>query len=184
MPAALVPVLSKEEIAQKVKILAHQISKDYAGRDLCIIGVLNGVFVFLADLVRELTVSVQIDFVRLASYGSETVPSGNIRTTKELELDVKDRDVLVIEDIVDTGLTVDFLLRYLTKFQPKSVKVCAFIDKTERRQVEVPIDYVGHVVKHSFLVGYGLDFDQKYRELPEIYHLEQETKGAYDDRNL
>jgi hypoxanthine phosphoribosyltransferase len=171
MPEELVPVLSRDEIAQTVKNLAHQISKDYAGKNLFIVGVLNGVFVFLADLVRELTVSVEIDFVRLASYGSATVSSGSIRVTKELELDVQDRDVLVVEDIVDSGLTVDFLLRYLRQLQPKSVKVCAFIDKTERREVEVPIDYVGHVVEHGFLVGYGLDYNQKYRELPEIYHL-------------
>ncbi len=109
--------------------------------------------------------------MRLASYGSGTVSSGNIQTTKEIELDLKDRDVLVVEDIVDSGLTVDFLLKYLKQFHPKSIKVCAFIDKIERRQVQVPIDYVGHVVEGGFLVGYGLDFDQKYRGLPEIYHL-------------
>jgi hypoxanthine phosphoribosyltransferase len=171
MPEELVPVLSRDEIAQKVKSLARQISEDYAGKDLCIIGVLNGVFVFLADLVRELTISVQVDFVRLASYGSGTVSSGNVQTTKEIELDVKDRDVLVIEDIIDSGLTVGFLLKYLKKLHPKSIKVCAFIDKTERREVQIPIDYVGHVVESGFLVGYGLDYDQKYRGLPEIYHL-------------
>jgi hypoxanthine phosphoribosyltransferase len=171
MPEELVPVLSRDEIAQKVKSLARQISEDYAGKELCIIGVLNGVFVFLADLVRELTISVQVDFVRLASYGSGTVSSGNVQTTKEIELDVKDRDVLVIEDIIDSGLTVDFLLKYLKKLHPKSIKVCAFIDKTERREVQIPIDYVGHVVESGFLVGYGLDYDQKYRGLPEIYHL-------------
>ncbi|MEE9403076.1 MAG: hypoxanthine phosphoribosyltransferase [Desulfobacteria bacterium] len=171
MPEELLPVLSRAEIAQTVKSLARQISKDYAKKDLCIIGVLNGVFVFLADLVRELTIAVQVDFVRLASYGSGTVSSGNVQTTKEIELDVKDRDVLIVEDIVDSGLTIDFLLKYLEQFHPKSIKVCAFIDKTERRQVQVPIDYVGHVVDSGFLVGYGLDFDEKYRELPEIYHL-------------
>jgi hypoxanthine phosphoribosyltransferase len=171
MPEELVRVLSRDEIAQKVKSLAREISEDYAGKDLCIIGVLNGVFVFLADLVRELTVSVQVDFVRLASYGSGTVSSGNVQTTKEIELDLKDRDVLVIEDIIDSGLTIDFLLKYLKQFHPKSIKVCTFIDKIERRQVQVPIDYVGHVVEGGFLVGYGLDFDQKYRGLPEIYRL-------------
>jgi hypoxanthine phosphoribosyltransferase len=171
MPEELLPVLSRAEIAQRVKSLASQISKDYAKKDLCIIGVLNGVFVFLADLVRELTIAIQVDFVRLASYGSGTVSSGNVQTTKEIELDVKDRDVLIVEDIVDSGLTIDFLLKYLEQFHPKSIKVCAFIDKTERRQVQVPIDYVGHVVDSGFLVGYGLDFDEKYRELPEIYHL-------------
>ena len=134
--------------------------------------------------MRELTVPVQVDFVRLASYGSGTVSSGDVRTTKEVELDIKGRDVLVIEDIIDSGLTVDFLLKYLEKFQPKTVKVCAFIDKTERREVEVPIDYVGHVVEEGFLVGYGLDCDQRYRELPEVYHLKARKKGACDDRNV
>lgn len=167
----MIPVLSGSEIAQKVKALSRQISKDYAEKDLCMIGVLNGVFVFLADLVRELTIPVQIDFVRVVSYGSGTVSSGNIQITKEIELDVKDRDVLIVEDIVDSGLTIAFLLEYLKRFHPKSVKVCAFVDKAEHRQVEVPIDYVGHVVESGFLVGYGLDFDQKYREVPGIYRL-------------
>lgn len=172
MPEEMIPILSRAEIAQKVKGIAQQISKDYAEKDLCIIGVLNGVFVFLADLVRELTIAVQIDFVRLASYGSGTASSGTVRITKDIELDIKNRDVLIVEDIVDSGLTVAFLLEYLERFHPKSVKVCAFIDKTERREVEVPIDYVGHVVeKKGFLVGYGLDFDQKYRQLPQLYHL-------------
>ncbi|MBW2020169.1 MAG: hypoxanthine phosphoribosyltransferase [Deltaproteobacteria bacterium] len=173
MPEQLIPVLSRAEIAQKVKSLAHQISKDYAEKELCIIGVLNGVFVFLADLVRELTLNVQIDFIRLASYDGGTVSSGNVRITKEIELDVKNRDVLIVEDIVDSGLTVAFLMEYLKPFYPKSIKVCTLIDKTERRQVQVPIDYVGHVIDQGFLVGYGLDFDQKYRALPEIYHLKQ-----------
>lgn len=171
MPEEMIPVLSRSEIAQKVKILSRQISNDYAEKDLCIIGVLNGVFVFLADLVRELTIPVQIDFVRVVSYGSGTVSSGNVQITKDIELDVKDRDVLIVEDIVDSGLTIAFLLDYLKRFHPRSVKVCAFIDKTERRQVEVSVDYVGHVVERGFLVGYGLDHDQKYREAPEIYHL-------------
>jgi len=111
----MIPVLSGSEIAQKVKALSRQISKDYAEKDLCIIGVLNGVFVFLADLVRELTIPVQIDFVRAVSYGSGTVSSGNVQITKEIELDVKDRDVLIVEDIVDSGLTIAFLLEYLKR---------------------------------------------------------------------
>jgi hypoxanthine phosphoribosyltransferase len=171
MTEELVPVISRSEIADIVKSLAHRISTEYSGKDLCVIGVLNGVFVFMADLVRALTVPVQVDFVRLASYDSGTVTSGDVRITKDIELDIKGRDVLVVEDIIDSGLTVDFLLKYLERFQPKTVKVCAFIDKTERRQVEVPIDYVGHVVEQGFLVGYGLDCDQRYRELPEVYHL-------------
>ena len=177
MPEELVPVLSRDEIAQKVRILARQISDDYAGRELSIIGVLNGVFVFLADLVRELTVAFQVDFVRLASYGSETESSGTVLTTKEIELDVQDRDVLIVEDIVDSGLTIDFLLKYLEPFHPKSIKVCAFINKTERREVQVPIHYVGHVVESGFLVGYGLDFNQQYRGLSEICQLKIANGG-------
>ena len=116
---------------------------------------------------------MQIDFVRLASYGSDTASSGKVQLTKEIELDLRNRHVLVVEDIVDSGMTIAYLLDYLRQFRPESVKVCAFIDKTERREVEIPIDYVGHVVDHGFLVGYGLDFDDKYRALPEIFHLRQ-----------
>ncbi|MDY6951631.1 MAG: hypoxanthine phosphoribosyltransferase [Thermodesulfobacteriota bacterium] len=173
MPLQMVPVLSKADIAKKVRALAEQISKDYAQKEVVAVGILKGSFIFLADLVRELTIPVQIDFVRLASYGSGTASSGSVQLTKEIELDLTHRHVLVVEDIVDSGMTIAYLLDHLRKFRPESVKVCAFIDKTERREVEIPIDYVGHVVDHGFLVGYGLDFDDKYRTLPEIFHLRQ-----------
>lgn len=171
MPEEMIPVLSRAEIAQKVKILAQRISEDYAGKELIGIGVLKGSFIFLADLLRELTIPVQVDFVRLASYGSNTTSSGTIRITKEAELDIRDRDVLIVEDIIDSGLTIAYLLEHLKSFSPKSVKVCTFVDKTERREVQVPIDYAGLVVEHGFLVGYGLDFDEKYRTLPAIYRI-------------
>jgi len=171
MPEDMIPVLSRAEIAQKVKILAQRISEDYAGKELIGIGVLKGSFIFLADLLRELTIPVQVDFVRLASYGSNTTSSGTIRITKETELDIRDRDVLIVEDIIDSGLTIAYLLEHLKSFSPKSLKVCTFIDKTERREVQVPIDYAGLVVEHGFLVGYGLDFDEKYRTLPAIYRI-------------
>ena len=172
MPENMIPVLSRAEIAARVKGLAEQISKDYAERDLCVVGILKGAFVFLADLVRELTIPVQIDFVRMASYGSGTVSSGNIRITKDLEIEAKDRNILIVEDIVDSGLTIAWFLEHLKRFDPKSVKVCAFIDKPERREVQVPIDYVGYVVERGFLVGYGLDCDEQYRQLPEVYLIE------------
>lgn len=172
MPENMIPVLSRAEIAARVKGLAEQISKDYAERDLCVVGILKGAFVFLADLVRELTIPVQIDFVRMASYGSGTVSSGNIRITKDLEIEAKDRNILIVEDIVDSGLTIAWFLEHLKRFDPKSVKVCAFIDKPERREVQVPIDYVGYVVERGFLVGYGLDCDERYRQLPEVYLIE------------
>jgi hypoxanthine phosphoribosyltransferase len=171
MPPKMIPVLSRTEIAQKTRSIAHQISEDYAGKEVVLIGILKGSFIFLADLVREVTIPVEIDFVRLASYGSNTSSSGHIKITKEIELDLKDRHVLVVEDIVDSGMTIAYILAYLETFHPASVKICAFIDKIERREVQVPIDYVGHVVDRGFLVGYGLDFDDKYRALPEIYHL-------------
>jgi hypoxanthine phosphoribosyltransferase len=167
----MIPVLSRAEIAQKTRNIAHQISEDYAGKQVVLVGILKGSFIFLADLVREVTIPVEIDFVRLASYGSNTSSSGNIKITKEVELDLRDRHVLVVEDIVDSGTTIAYFLDYLKQFHPASVKVCALIDKTERRAVEFFIDYVGHVVDHGFLVGYGLDFDEEYRGLPEIYHL-------------
>ena len=171
MPEEMIPVLSRAEIAKKVKTLAQRISEDYAGKELIVIGVLKGGFIFMADLIRELTIPVQVDFVRLASYGSNTTSSGTIQVTKETELDIRDRDVLIVEDIIDSGLTIAYLLRHLKSFSPKSVKVCTFVDKTERREVQVSIDYAGLMVEHGFLVGYGLDFDEKYRALPAIYRI-------------
>lgn len=172
MPPTMVPVLSRAEIAQHVNTLARRISRDYAEKDLVVIGILKGAFIFLADLVRELTIPVEIDFVRLASYGSDTSSSGHIQITKEIELDISGRHVLIVEDIVDSGLTIAYLLDHLKQFRPKSIRLCALIDKTERREVKISTHYVGHLVEHGFLVGYGLDFDEKYRALPEIYHLE------------
>lgn len=171
MPEEIIPVLSRAEIRKKVKTLAQRISEDYAGKELIVIGVLKGGFIFLADLIRELTISVQVDFVRLASYGSNTTSSGTIRITKETELDIRDRDVLIVEDIIDSGVTIAYLLEHLKSSSPKSVKVCTFVDKTERREVQVPIDYAGLMAEHGFLVGYGLDFDEKYRALPGIYRI-------------
>ncbi|MCK4728438.1 MAG: hypoxanthine phosphoribosyltransferase [Desulfobacterales bacterium] len=161
----------RAEISQKVKVLAQRISEDYTGKELIALGVLKGSFIFLADLVREITIPVQVDFVRLASYGSNTKSSGTIRITKEVELDIRDRDVLIVEDIIDSGVTIAYLLDHLKSFSPKSVKVCAFIDKSERREVQVPIDYAVIMVEQGFLVGYGLDFDEKYRTLPDIYRI-------------
>lgn len=171
MPEEMIPVLSRAEISQKVQGLAQRISEDYTGKELVVLGVLKGCFIFLADLIREITIPVLVDFVRLASYGSNTKSSGTIRITKEAELDIRDRDVLIVEDIIDSGVTIAFLLDHLKSFSPKSVKVCAFIDKSERREVQVPIDYAGIMVEQGFLVGYGLDFDEKYRALPAIYRI-------------
>ena len=171
MPPQMVPVLTRAQIQEKVQTLANRISKDYHDKEILVVGILKGAVIFLADLVRELVIPVQIDFVRLASYGDNTSSSGRIRITKDVELAVHGRHVLVVEDIVDSGLTIAYLLGHLKQRRPESIKVCTFIDKRERRKVQVQVDYAGHVVDQGFLVGYGLDFDEQYRNLPEIYHL-------------
>jgi hypoxanthine phosphoribosyltransferase len=167
-------LISREALARRVQELGEQISRDYAGRDLVMVGVLKGVFIFLADLVRALSFPVEVDFVRLASYGSGTKTGGEVHLTKDVELPLRDRDVLIVEDIADSGLTLEFLKRHLAAFQPRSVKICCLIDKKERREVDVPLDYVGFVVAKGFLVGYGLDCGEKQRTLPEIYEILKE----------
>jgi hypoxanthine phosphoribosyltransferase len=167
----LVPVFTKDEIQRMVTAAARRISRDYKGRNLVLVGVLNGAFIFLADLARALSIPAQIDFVRVASYGAGTTSSGKLSLTKDLELDVRDKDVLIVEDIVDTGLTLSRLMDHLQSFGPLSVEVCALIDKRERREHTVPVAYVCQVVQEGFLVGYGLDYAEDYRSLPEIYHL-------------
>ncbi len=166
-----IPVLTKSEIQQSVATLGEQISADYEGKDLVLIGVLKGAFVFLSDLIRHITIPIQIDFIRAASYGDDTETSGHIRLTKDVEIDLKDKNVVVVEDIIDTGLTLSHLVDYLRSFGVKSVKICALVDKRERRQAAVAVDYACHVVDEGFLVGYGLDYAEDYRHLPEIYHL-------------
>lgn len=167
----LIPVLTKEEIEKAVSDIARKISSDYKGCDLILIGVLKGAFIFLSDLVRQLTIPVKVDFIGLSSYGSETSPSQSIHLTKDIEIDLKNKDVLIVEDIIDTGLSLTYLVDHLKKFGPKSVKICSLLDKHERRKADIRIDYIGHIVKKGFLVGYGLDYAEKFRNLPEVYHL-------------
>lgn len=164
-------LFSREEIQERVKVLGDQISSDYAGENALFVGVLNGVVFFFADLMREITCPVRIDFIRAASYGSEMTSSGVIQITKDVEKPIRDRHVVVVEDIVDTGHTLNFVLRQMEKKGPASLKVCALIDKQERRKEEVVVDYSGFTVKRGFLVGYGLDYNEEYRNLPDIYLL-------------
>jgi hypoxanthine phosphoribosyltransferase len=171
-----IPVLEKDQIERIVSALARRISEDYKGRELVLIGVLKGAFIFLSDLVRHMTIPVSVDFVRAASYGSGTSSSGTLNLTKEIETDITGKDVLVVEDIVDTGLTLSRLMEYLKTFEPRSVEVCTFIDKYERRKIAVEAKYAGHQTGQGFLVGYGLDYDEAYRELPGIYHLKFKPK--------
>ncbi len=170
-------ILSRKKIARRVQELAAQIGRDYEGQDLLLVGILKGAFIFLADLARALEVPAQVDFVRLMSYGKATETSGEVHITKDVELPVHGRHVLIVEDIVDAGLTLDFLLGHLASHNPASLKICCLIDKRERRQVEVPLDYVGFTVEKGFLVGYGLDCAEKFRTLPEVYEIVESGEG-------
>ena len=167
----LIPVLSKEEIDAAVANLAKKLSADYENHELVLVGVLKGAFVFLADLIRHLTINVKVDFVRLASYGKKRSSSGEVRLTKELEIDIQNKDVLIVEDIVDTGLSLTFLVDYLTAFKPRTVRICTMIDKRERRETDIRVDYAACVVEKGYLVGYGLDYAEIYRNLPAVYDL-------------
>ena len=164
---------SRAEIQAKVKEIADLISRDYAGRELIIIGILKGAFVFMADLIRELSIPCKIDFVRAASYGAGKESSGKVVMTKDIETSIKGKDILIVEDIVDTGLTLTYLVDWLKERNPKSLKVCAFLDKRKKRKVAFEADYVGFTMDDGFVVGYGLDFNEQARYLPEVYIVKQ-----------
>ncbi len=165
-------LVDRKTIAKRVEELGKEITKDYQGKELVLIGILKGAFVFLADLVRAIELpELKVDFVRLRSYGSSDETSGTVEITKDVELPVKGKHLLVVEDIVDTGLTLKFLLERLKALEPASVRVCCFVDKKERRRVDVRIDYRAFEVPKGFLVGYGLDFAERYRHLPGLYEV-------------
>ena len=181
MQDELKEIIGEEAIQKRVEELALRITRDYEGRELVLVGILKGAFIFMADLARRIELPLQVDFVRMASYGSSTESSGNISFTKDIELDIKDRDVLIVEDIVDTGHTLKYLTEVLRLHRPRSVKICCLIDKKERREVDVEVDYVGFEVGRGFLVGYGLDFNEDYRNLRGIYQLNPGyTPRAYE----
>jgi hypoxanthine phosphoribosyltransferase len=163
-------LVSREELDSIVQELAARISRDYEKRELVLVCILKGGFMFLSDLVRHLQIPVQIDFVRLASYGPGMKTSGVIEITKDIELPVEGKDVLIVEDIVDSGRTLQFLKDRLALSKPHSVKVCALLDKKARREVEIEAEYLGKEVDDVFVVGYGIDFNEDYRYLPEVYY--------------
>ena len=175
-PGKLTPYLDAETIDDAVRRLARELDRDYAARPPVLVGVLKGGFIFLADLVRRMQVSVlSVEFLRLSSYGENTKSSGTPQIVVGLPDDaVQDRDLVIVEDIVDTGLTTAAALDYLRDKKPASIRLCVLLDKPERRRVQTLIDYVGFTVPDRFLVGYGLDLDQRYRQLPGIYILNQE----------
>ena len=161
-------MLSQEEIENKVTELAKQIEKDYEGQDLLLVGILKGASVFVADLMRKINLNVNIDFMSVSSYGSGTVSSGTVKILKDLDVDIKDKNVLIVEDIIDSGITLRNLYDTLMTREPRSLKLCTLLNKRERKKVDVNVEYVGFVIEDKFIVGYGIDYDEKYRNLPYI----------------
>ena len=168
-------LIGSNEIGDAVARLASEIRRDYRGKQPLLIGVLKGSFVFMADLVRQLDLPVELDFAVLSSYGSAKETSSRVRLVLGLTRPIRDKDVIVVEDIVDTGLTVSFLLDHLRSKKPASMKLCALMDKPSRRRVPVSIDYLGFTLPDRFVVGYGLDLDERFRYLPDICLLEEQT---------
>ncbi len=161
-------LIEKEKIEQRIKEMAKEIEQDYKGKNPLFIGILKGAFIFMADLVRALNIDLEIDFLAVSSYGKFTETTGEVEILKDLQLPVRGRHVIVVEDIVDTGLTLNYIKEMLLSRGPESLKICALLDKKERRRVEIDADYVGFEVPDRFLVGYGLDVAEKYRNLPYI----------------
>ncbi len=161
-------LFDREELQAKVAEMGKQISDDYRGSDLLVVGILKGAFVFMADLIRQIDVPMEIDFMDVSSYGLSTSSSGEVRIVKDLEYSIKDRDVLIVEDIVDTGLTLKYICENLKTRNPRSVKIACLLDKPSRRKAEVYPDYVGYSIPDKFVVGYGLDYAEQYRHYPAV----------------
>jgi hypoxanthine phosphoribosyltransferase len=162
------PIVTQEEMRARIRELGKQITIDYTGKDLVLVGVLKGAYAFYADLARAIRIPIRVDFLMVTSYGSRAKTSGKVKMVTELTEEIKGKDVLLVEDIVDSGLTVQYLLKTLGKKKPKSIKVCTLLSKPERRTIDVTIDYEGFRIPNKYVVGYGLDYQQKYRNLPYL----------------
>ncbi len=167
-------LVDEETLRNRVAELGEEVSRDYAGRDLLLIGVLKGAVFFMADLMRSITVPCEIDFMAISSYGAQTDSSGVVRILKDLDINIEGREVLVVEDIIDSGLTLSYLMRNLEARQPASLEVCALMTKPERREIDVPVRYIGFEIPNRFVIGYGLDFAERYRNLPYVGVLDPE----------
>lgn len=161
-------MISEEQIRQRIKELGKQISEDFQGEEVLVIGILKGAVLFLSDLIREISLDTKIDFMAVTSYGASTQSSGVVRILKDLDSGIEDLNVIIVEDIIDSGITLHYLRDYLIGRKPKCLKICTLLDKPERREADIKADYTGFEVENKFIVGYGLDCDQKYRNLPYI----------------
>ena len=168
-------LISRDEISARVSELGEAIGRDYAGRSPVLVGVLKGAVVFTADLLRAIPLSAAMDFMAVSSYGSGTRSSGVVRLTADLSLSIEGRDVIIVEDVIDSGRTISYLRRNLATRHPRSLALCGLLDKVSRREVDVDVDYAGFVIPDEFVVGYGLDFDGRHRELPDLAVLEPVT---------
>ncbi|WML42813.1 hypoxanthine phosphoribosyltransferase [Neobacillus sp. PS3-40] len=166
-------MITETEIKQRVKKIAEEIENDFNNEAIVLIIVLKGSFVFAADLIRELKGDIKIDFISVSSYGNDTETTGKVRLLKDLDANITNQNVVVVEDIIDSGLTLNFLRGHLQTHKPKQIKICSLLDKPERRRVELPVDYVGFVIPDEFIVGYGIDYAQNYRNLPYIATVEE-----------
>ena len=171
-------LFSEEKIASIVRNMGRQISEDYVGKNLFMVSVLKGSLVFMADLMRAVTIPCSIDFLSVSSYGNGTASSGEVRILKDLDCSLEGKDLLIVEDILDSGMTLSFLLKTLSARNPASIRLCTFLDKPDRRRVDIRPDYVGAEVPDKFIVGYGLDYAEKYRNLPYIGVLKPEVYEA------
>ena len=167
------PIVTQEQMRSRIRELGRQISADYADKDLVLVGVLKGAYAFFADLARAIRIPVRVDFIIVTSYGTQTKTSGKVKLVTELTEKIKNRDVLLVEDIVDSGLTIQYLTKALAKQKPRSIKVCTLLSKPERRVVDVPLQYIGFRIPDQYVVGYGLDYQQQYRNLPYLAVLDQ-----------
>jgi hypoxanthine phosphoribosyltransferase len=161
-------LIEEEPLQARIAELGAEISREYEGRDLLLVGVLKGAVFFMADLMRELTIPCEIDFMAISSYGAATDSSGVVRILKDLDTNIAGRDVLVVEDIIDSGLTLSYLMRSLKARKPASLEICALLTKPERREIDVPVKFVGFEIPNKFVIGYGLDFAERYRNLPYV----------------
>jgi hypoxanthine phosphoribosyltransferase len=169
-------LIDEERLSRRIGELGEEISSDYAGHDLLLVGVLKGAVFFMSDLMRQLTIPCEIDFMAISSYAGATESSGVVRILKDLDMNIEGRDVLVVEDIIDSGLTLSYLIRNLEAREPASLEICALLTKPERREIDVPVRYVGFEIPNRFVVGYGLDYDEKYRNLPYVGVLDPELE--------
>lgn len=168
-------LLTEETLARRISEMGTELTRDYRNRDLFVIGVLKGANIFMSDLIRRIELPLHIDFMAVSSYGMSTESSGTVRILKDLDFSIEGKDVLIVEDIIDSGLTLNYLMKILMERKPASLRICTLLDKPDRRRVDIPVDYCGFQIPDAFIVGYGIDYAEKYRNLPYVAVLDEKA---------